>query len=392
MKEHDSRFFSLDPLRGIAALWVLLLHYHFSTAFQASASFLHALCKYGELGVPMFFVISGFCLTASARSAMKKRESVGQMLFRRLKRIYPPFWCSILVVAAIPFAIEGLSWIKTGSFVYPSAENPNLGYLDYRAGDWLRVATLTQAFVTTAPTIGEKFGGINAVYWSLAIEVQFYLVVAAALASGKRFYAVLSAVTLASLPFAFLPAWYEHGLFLPWWPMFAFGIGLYVALEKGWGPSQLLGKHAPVLSWLVVVLAILGFVFSVAAGWQWSRATFAGCFAAVLWFAAGIDRQVEAFLKPKDARLAWLTGGLVLLGSMSYSIYLIHGRLQYLVMQVVRQVAEVNTIAYDLLVLAGVLALCYPFYRYCEVPFFRPRVAKQPAAEPVTEPVAQTTA
>ena len=64
------QFFLLDMLRGFAALWVFGFHFDFSLSFQTSLPNLHAFLKLGELGVPMFFVISGYCITASARSAL----------------------------------------------------------------------------------------------------------------------------------------------------------------------------------------------------------------------------------------------------------------------------------------------------------------------------------
>src|SRR5262249_53973624 len=95
----------LDPLRGIAALWVFVAHYQFSPAFVAACGPVYPLIKSGHLGVPMFFVISGYCIVASARSSLRRGESAAGFLFRRGVRILPPFWCSILVIAALPFMV-----------------------------------------------------------------------------------------------------------------------------------------------------------------------------------------------------------------------------------------------------------------------------------------------
>src|SRR5205085_2212125 len=112
-------------------------------------------------------------------------------------------WCSILVVALVPFAIEALSALKTGTFMWPTAtDNINLGYLNYSLLSWLRVLTLTQVFAPTH-TLGGlqfKFTTINAVYWTLAIECQFYLVMAIAVWFRVRAVLWIALVTAVSVP------------------------------------------------------------------------------------------------------------------------------------------------------------------------------------------------
>ncbi len=49
----------LDPLRGLAALWVFLFHYHYCDTLRQGFPSLCAFFGTGHLGVPMFFVISG---------------------------------------------------------------------------------------------------------------------------------------------------------------------------------------------------------------------------------------------------------------------------------------------------------------------------------------------
>jgi len=373
------RFELLDGIRGLAAVWVLMVHYGFSDSFRSMFPLLHRLAKQGEMGVTTFFVISGYCLTASAWSAMRKNESVTRFLYRRVKRIYPPFWCSLACVAAIPFVIEAFSGLKTGVYTPPSADNPRYGFLTYDVWHWLRVATLSQAFYPSDQSIGEKFTSINAVYWSLAIEVQFYVVVALALACRKRMYLVLFLVTAASAPFALMPKAYRHGIFLPWWPMFAAGIALYYCLARGWTPARVFGRYAVAASGFGVGASVAAFVGFVAFGGECSHQCFAVCFALVAWLLYGSAGK-SLWWVTKLPRVLRIAAGLwPLLGAMSYSIYLIHGRLQFLVDQLVRQVVRSNSITRDVLVVCLTCAACYPFYRWCEAPFFKPRSKPQPS-------------
>jgi len=367
------RYHLLDPLRGLAALWVFGFHYQFSDAFQTSFPYVHQVLKLGNLGVAMFFVVSGYCVTAAAKNCIARETGVGGFLYRRSTRIYPTFWCSILVVAGIPFAIELISVLRTGNYVPPSAENPNLGFLDYGLGDWLRVLTLTQVFSLESSLPGMrglqgKFTSINAVYWTLAIEFQFYLAIALALAIRQRFYVVLVAVTVAALPFFLTPASYSVGIFLPYWPMFALGIALYWCQESGYTP-RCVGTLAPLGSALAVVALLTGFLAYVASGHQVGKFAFAVLLFATLWVAFPLDEHFRRAVTSRNILVRLPLRLLLVLGAMSYSIYLLHGRVHFLAAQFIRQVLPTNSLAYDVAVLVGTCVMIYPFFRCCEAPF-----------------------
>src|SRR5688500_19524117 len=93
------RLASIDCLRGIAALAVVLYHallfgrYDMVEApwFRAVAFFL----GHGYLGVPLFFVISGFCihLRWAQRHLRDRGDTVDFVSFwkRRIHRLYPSY-------------------------------------------------------------------------------------------------------------------------------------------------------------------------------------------------------------------------------------------------------------------------------------------------------------
>ena len=115
----------IDVCRGAAALWVVCVHHTYSPAFVEQLPRVHQFLKAGFLGVPMFFVVSGYCIAASADGCVRKRESTGGFLRRRFLRIYPPFWASLLVVVgAIPL-VSCLGYLKSG--VYPDFPIESLG-------------------------------------------------------------------------------------------------------------------------------------------------------------------------------------------------------------------------------------------------------------------------
>ena len=372
------KFRLLEPLRGLAAVWVLLFHYEFSHSFQTVAPGLHAFCKLGELAVPMFFVISGYCIAAAARNSIKKDEPAIRFLTRRLRRIFPPYWASIAVVAVLPFLIEFIASLKSGHYAAPSAEKLNYGFLKYDIVDWFQVTTLTRviADVPGAEKLHFKFTTINAVYWSLAIELQFYFVAAAGVLLRRKFYAFVVAVTAVSIPCALHANADLWGICLPFWPMFAVGICLFWLFENGYALSHSFRQSAPMIATLVLSSLAIAGVFAIRAEVPITHFGFALTFGIAAYFAEGLDAQFGRLLESGPLVLRRAGQGLMLLGTMSYSIYLVHGRVQFLAMQFVRQVVATDTILFDVVSLGATLALCYPFYRFCEKPFISSAAAK----------------
>lgn len=294
-----ARFPLLDALRGLAALWVFTFHFGFSESFHATLPLLYWITRRGHLGVPVFFVISGYCITASAANSLRHGDAIRQFLYRRMRRIYPTYWFSILATVALPFVVEGISFLKTGHFVFPTK-----GFVRYGVVDWLGVFTLAKVFEPLPVVyLQTKFADINAVYWTLAIEVQFYLAVALALAS-RRIFLVLGLLTLAAAGSMVIPGIWTSGIFLPYWPTFAAGALLYAIRDS-------------IPRWL----------------FNWEP--------------------------------PWLLSAL---GAMSYSLYLLHGPMRFLGMQVVRQIVPVG-VAFDVGSIALTCLFCWLFYWACERPF-----------------------
>src|SRR5271169_5946163 len=107
---------SLEIARGLAALWVFLYHMRFSL----DPGLFRQFADCGMLGVPLFFVISGYCMMASSRSTIAKGHTAGSFLRRRLRRIFPPFWASIAVCIVTPFIGALFYWYRAGSLHLPS--------------------------------------------------------------------------------------------------------------------------------------------------------------------------------------------------------------------------------------------------------------------------------
>ena len=111
---------SLTPLRGVAALWVVLYHYCGTAQFFPNLDITpHSyLISKGYLAVDMFFVLSGFVMAHVYRRAFS--EGVGEhyrgFLMARIARLYPlhVFILSLFVVTAA--ASQFMIGLATGSF------------------------------------------------------------------------------------------------------------------------------------------------------------------------------------------------------------------------------------------------------------------------------------
>ena len=143
------RFAGLDGLRALAVLVVILFH--------LSPGFLPG----GYLGVDIFFVISGFLITALL---LREYDSDGRIRLknfwrRRARRLLPALAVLLLVTCAAAMFAGGNVLVGLGRQV--------LGATTF-SSNWLAIAAERSYFTESNP---ELFRNL----WSLAVEEQFYL-------------------------------------------------------------------------------------------------------------------------------------------------------------------------------------------------------------------------
>ena len=190
----------LDVLRFAASFMVVL--FHLNQAVQPVDNWYRDLVKYGWLGVPMFFVISGYCIALSADHTEHARD----FLVRRLLRIFPPYWVSLAIV----LAAACFQRYYTGANAVQGIPRNIEGII--------ATLTLTTEPLTAIPTM-------NWVYWTLTCELFFYLAVALVGAFPRRFRVYL----LIGVSFASVIIGKSSGplFFLAQWPAFGLGISAY---------------------------------------------------------------------------------------------------------------------------------------------------------------------
>jgi peptidoglycan/LPS O-acetylase OafA/YrhL len=136
-KQH---IYQVDYIRAIASLAVALFH--------LGGKVLPVL-KYGWLGVQLFFFLSGFIICWAIPKGYGLKVS-GKFILKRIIRIEPPYIISVALVVAMQFLLQG-------------------GYQPDWKNIFFHFAYLNTFF---------HLPYLNPVYWTLAVEFQFYLLIA----------------------------------------------------------------------------------------------------------------------------------------------------------------------------------------------------------------------
>jgi peptidoglycan/LPS O-acetylase OafA/YrhL len=273
------RIWGLDILRGLAAVAVLAFHYttRFGIVFGHPAAPPFSV-PWGEHGVEVFFVISGFAIELSLES----RRTAGDFLMSRALRLYPTFWAAL----AVTFTVVGV-------FGLPE-----------------RVATSRDA-VLNVSMIPASLGAqaVDAVYWTLERELRFYGLVLLLLSFGLRWYSVhallvtVAVQTVGAVSHS-VPHWISDVLNANWAHLFACG-ALLARLHRSprWTTFGFLAA-------CLLSSRLIGRV-------PFAHATVA---VALVWIAT----------RPFGA--AWMRP-LIFLGKISYPLYLSHQYVGYVVMR-----------------------------------------------------------
>ena len=204
-----TRFPELDLLRFLAACGVMLYHYtyHAPRHHLSPDSFplLGQIFKYGYLGVDAFFILSGFVILLTAYD----KDAVG-FTVARIVRLYPAYWiCVTLTTLAV---------VLTGT-----------GHSPITLGQYLANLTMVHGFF--------GIGDVSGVYWTLAVELQFYFLIFLLLAAGqvRRIAYFLGLWLFASIVISLRP---PHGIahffLIPEWSSyFIAGAMLFLIHREG---------------------------------------------------------------------------------------------------------------------------------------------------------------
>jgi peptidoglycan/LPS O-acetylase OafA/YrhL len=210
----STRVNELDLLRFLAALGVVCFHYGFR-GYVADAMtvmpypHLAPIPKYSYFSLELFFLISGFVILKSA-----SRAGLRQFAISRIVRLYPTFWVCCTLTFLVTLAIGAPRYSAT-------------------LGQYLVNMTMLSGFFGVAP--------IDGVYWSLFVEILFYVVVGTALLAGRihQFQLVLIAWLAAeiALEFVFL-GHLPIRRFIDYSVCFIAGAAFFLIWSQGLSPAR----------------------------------------------------------------------------------------------------------------------------------------------------------
>ena len=327
MSQAPHRFNEIDLLRGIACAAVVVFHY-LSRAPRANwishASFpaIDAVARYGYLGVHLFFVISGFVILMSAQGA-SPREFVAS----RVARLFPALWVAATITA-------GTAWLLAEP----------------------RFAISLPHYLVNLTLLPHWFGVpyVDGAYWSLAVELHFYIYVwlALRLKQMHRLEWLLVGWLCVSGLNAFRPAWpLEFWLDAKWAPLFVAGGTFFLIRTRGL--TRLRGAML-FASWALAVLYVVRNSVLDSGTSPWICA---GVITAIfaIFLAIAFDRWRMA-----SSRLTKIAGAL------TYPVYLVHEYFGCMLYGVLRGVIDNTPIVLGITTLV-VVVISWTIHRYVEI-------------------------
>ncbi len=167
---HPVRFRYIDALRGLAALAVCWHHINLYGPLPGPAA--TVMPKWliwggtnGWAGVPVFFVISGFVIAYSIRGAWVTPRFLGNFALRRSLRLDPSYWAIIGLALFLDFL-------------------PDLADLPSPHDNGLTAGQVLMHFVYLQNI--SAYDNLSAGFWTLCIEMQFYLLFCVMMAFAQR--------------------------------------------------------------------------------------------------------------------------------------------------------------------------------------------------------------
>ncbi len=363
----DNKDTLIDALRGFAALLVAYFHcrqvvwigmqaFHRAHphAFDPGALLAYATFPFawGSAGVPVFFVISGYCIHRNI--ALKLAASPGYRLdagnfwARRFARIYPVLLAALLLTLALDLA----------SLQYTPVSHK------IREIGWRAFAVNLLSLQGIA---GYTYGS-NGALWTLSLEVQFYAVYPLWLALRRRIGIgpVVGAVALVNLASYWVFERHDIQIFTSYW--LSWTLGALIADLRARRAAQ-----------AAAALPSRGWYLAGAAGIALGCAAFnLGQYGAFQLWSIGFACILHAAIaRPAPVNLA--VRGFAWLGDFSYSLYLIHLPLFVWLGSMLYRSQLQTPIWPSFAFMAAAIPLAWLFYRLVERPAMRWSASLKPA-------------
>ncbi|WP_179400801.1 acyltransferase family protein [Burkholderia guangdongensis] len=371
----DRKEHVIDAMRGFAALlvayfhcrqvvWVGMQSFHHVYGHALSpgvlAGYLTFPFAWGSAGVPIFFVISGYCIHRNAALKLAAdpayRLDAPNFWARRFVRIYPVLLAALLLTLAL------------------DAISLQFAPVSHKIRDIGVTAFLVNLF-SLQGVAGYTYGS-NGALWTLSLEIQFYAIYPLLFAARKRFGmpAVLATVALVNVVSAWVLERHDLQFFTSYW--LSWTIGALIADVRAQRPGA---AGAVSRGWYAAAAVLLAagcgaFHFGQYGAFQLWAAGFA-CF---LYRALAQPPRMNAPMRV----FGWF-------GDFSYSLYLVHLPLFVCIGSVLYRSELQLPIWPSFAFMAAAIPVAYLFYRLFEQPAMRWSARLKPARRAAIAPAAE---
>ena len=305
-----ARIQTLDALRGLAALAVVLRHYTtiFKIDYKLPENFVFEF-KYGYLGVELFFLLSGFVIFMTIEQVKTTKE----FFIKRFVRLFPTYWLSLSITAIIILFF-------------------GLEKMDFKAIDFLFNLTMIQDLVI--PILHIKH--IDGVYWSLAPELLFYGFIALLFYFNLIKYIKIIGFIWLLISIICIPndiSVFMLGIIfnLKWSPLFFAGI-LFYKLWKS--PNE---KTNNVTHLLILFSLICYYVLTLTKVEEEYKSNIVECLVTTFFF------TIFYLIVYEKLNFLGSIKPLLFLGKISYPLYLIHQNIGYIILFYLVHTLQIHT-------------------------------------------------
>jgi peptidoglycan/LPS O-acetylase OafA/YrhL len=359
----------IDAMRGFAALlvayfhcrqvaWVGMESFHHTVghalSFSSIMAYLTFPIAWGSAGVPIFFVISGYCIHrgGALRLAQSPNYTLGTLNFwaRRFARIYPVLLAALLLTFA-------LDW---NSFHLPP--------VSHKLRDIGLHAFLVNLF--SLQGVAGKTYGSNGALWTLSLEVQFYAIYPLLFALRRRLgmTPLLVLVALVNAASAWLLERHDLQFFTSYW--FAWTLGAWIADARAQkaavNDAQPASKGLYAVAAVLMALGCVAFHFAQYAAFQFWSLGFA------FYLYKALEQQTVA---------TPLARVLSRFGDFSFSLYLIHLPIFVLLSSLLYRSALQLSIWPSFGFMLVAVPVAYVFYRLVELPAMKWSASLKPKSK-----------
>ena len=406
------RILELDGIRALAIMAVICCHYYpFSVM-------VYRLPELGWLGVDLFFVLSGFLITSILLDLRARPHPYKVFYIRRILRIFPPYYAvmiAVIIIASLQHD-DSFTWIRFAKkAVFLQSFGSEIDIVK-RAAHALTGARLPDLFgmATLPPTLDRfpvsRFSNSFAPTWSLSIEEWFYILWAPlALRARRRTLGIiciatcLGALLIRWLGFAGIRTYFDFASrvdMLLWGALLALWMERRQSLSprrQNCGDTVMFAisfASGLLFVWILVsIRPLLGYEIRESAlfmvfGLPLAGLSLAGILGYVI-LNAGSQSIPNRILR---------YGPLVGLGTVSYTLYLVHVSLYFLVSEVFSRLMGYAPVTYRSALVVSIVSaavsvsVAWISFRYIESPIlkYKDKVTRHVIRSSMNSPLTNT--